>query len=114
MNNKILFPFEIYKDCLTFVRGVSFTYREVDIISCLLNMQFSDIPRFLLINPRGLESHSRNIRKKLGNLRNKEELIRLIKTDKKFLILKEDYFFNLQIRLFFERKLAAFLKGQMG
>jgi|GEM_PF-1998478 len=111
MTNKIFFPFKIYKEYLTSLKGIKLTYREVDIISCMLNMKFSHIPAFLLINPRGLESHSRNIRKKLGNLKNKEELIKLIKTDKRFFILKEDYFLNLKIRIFFEKQLATFYKN---
>ncbi len=111
MNNKPLLPIDIYNQHLKKISGVPFTYREVDVISALLNMEGNQIPSFLVIQPRGIEAHTRNIRQKAGGLTDQKSIIEFIKKSEKFSLLKNEYFLSLKIRVFFEKQLEKFSKG---
>ncbi len=110
MNHNIFYSLDIYKKHFMYINGIDFSYREIDIISSLLNLDMHHIPSFLSIDPRGLESHSRNIRKKAGNISNKKSLISFIQKSKQFSLLKNGYYHNLQIRIFFENQLNLLIK----
>lgn len=110
MNRKILLPFDIYNKHLKIINGVSFTYREVDVISALLNMEGNRLPSFLSIQPRGIETHTRNIRQKAGGLADQKSIIEFVKQSENFNIIKNEYFLHLQIRVFFEKQLRKLAK----
>jgi hypothetical protein len=109
--DKILLPLEIYNEHLKKINDVAFTYREVDVMSSLLNMEGNYLPAFLSIQPRGIEAHTRNIRQKAGGLPDQKSIISFIKKSEKFSLIKNEYFFNLKIRIFFEKKLENLSKS---
>lgn len=110
MNHKILLPLDIYNKHLKKINDVSFTYREIDVISALLNMEGNRLASFLSIQPRGVETHTRNIRQKAGGLSDQKAIIDFIQKSQNFSLLKHEYFLHLQIRLYFEKQLRKFSK----
>lgn len=110
MSNKIRLPFDFYNEHLTQINGLHFTYREVDVISSLLNMEGNRLSSFLSIQPRGIESHTRNIRQKAGNLPDQRSIIDFIKQSETFSLVKNEYFLYLKIRIFFENHLRKLKK----
>lgn len=110
MSNKIRLPFDFYNEHLKQINGLPFTYREVDVISSLLNMEGNRLSSFLSIQPRGIESHTRNIRQKAGNLPDQRSIIDFIKQSEIFSLVKNEYFLYLKIRIFFENHLRKLKK----
>jgi len=61
------FPLTIHKENLTTIEGVNFTPRELDIISCIINVRGArKISALLFISPNTVLAHTRNIMLKLG------------------------------------------------
>lgn len=110
MNRKILLPFDIYNMHLKKINGISFTYREVDVLSSLLNMEGNHISAFLSIQPRGIEAHTRNIRQKAGGLADQKSIINFIEKSDEFSLIKNEYYNSLRIRMLFEKKLKLLCK----
>src|ERR1700726_440719 len=64
---ELVLPQEIYTPYLEVIGGVPLTRREVDIIACILSGRaVKKIASFLLISPKTVENHIRNIMQKLG------------------------------------------------
>lgn len=106
-NDKFHLPLEIYYKHLTKINGVNFTSREVDILSCLLNNRTAAISSFLGIAPRAVESHMRNIRQKAGDLPGRDNIIDFIEKSDRLLLIRNDYYNSLRLRVLFEEKLKV-------
>lgn len=67
MEKNIYSDFVIYPQKLKSINGVNVTFRELDIIGCVINRRMADpsIPSILGINKRTVETHLRNITQKL-------------------------------------------------
>jgi tetratricopeptide (TPR) repeat protein/DNA-binding CsgD family transcriptional regulator len=109
-----LIPVDIYNHYLKTIGLISFTRREIDIISCLLSGRAAKtIAFFLKISPRTIETHMRNIMLKIGNS-SREGIIDFIEKSGKFSIIRKHYQ-NLLLEAGFERKLkevASLIKAE--
>lgn len=74
------------------INGIKFTYREIDIISCLISGKSSDksIAAFLAIEPKTVEVHTRNIRLKI-NAFSRENIVCFIEEEEKFTAMRQHY-----------------------
>lgn len=89
--NFINFYPESYYKALEMIGGVKFTPREIDVLACLLSGKTAGtIASILLIEPRGVESHTRNIRQKL-NYSARDKIIEFIENTNKVSILRKHY-----------------------
>jgi tetratricopeptide (TPR) repeat protein/DNA-binding CsgD family transcriptional regulator len=89
--NKPLLPSEIYQTKLQAINGVKFSQREVDVIACILEMRTTKkIAQLLSIAPKTIESHIRNISKRL-NCNSREGIISFIEGSDKYLEIKNYY-----------------------
>ena len=111
-HEKINLTLAIYNKHLKTINGIEFTPREIDIISCILNRRAMSISSFLSIGPRAVETHSRNIRQKAGGLSGRESIIDFIEKSGKLLLIKNEYYLSLRIRVFFEELLKKVSKGK--
>lgn len=86
------------------ISGITFTTREIDVISCILNARNTKkIATILLISPRTVETHIQNILLKIkGN--SQEAIIDFIEKSTEFKFIKEHYL-NLLIKTAFEHQL---------
>ena len=109
-HKKIILPLDIYYEHLQNIRGVEFTPREVDVIACILNGRASTSSAILSIKQRAIETHTRNIRQKAGGLPGRESIVDFIETSEKAPLIKNEYYLNLQIRVFFENQLQILKK----
>lgn len=83
---------------------ITFTDREIDIISCILNSRGAKkIASILFISPRTVETHIQNILMKIGG-NSQETIIDFIEQSKQFKVIKEHYL-NLLITAIFEQQL---------
>ncbi|MBY0501336.1 MAG: tetratricopeptide repeat protein [Alphaproteobacteria bacterium] len=109
-NKNISYPLDLYNENLKIINGVSFTPREIDIIACLLNRRAASISSFLSISARSVETHTRHIRQKAGELASRENIIDFIEKSGKLSLIKNDYYLSLRLRVFFEEQLKIFAK----
>jgi tetratricopeptide (TPR) repeat protein len=109
-NKNISFSLDLYNENLKIINDVSFTPREIDIIACLLNRRAASISSFLSISARSVETHTRHIRQKAGELASRESIIDFIEKSGKLSLIKNDYYLSLQVRVFFEEQLKNFTK----
>ena len=97
------------------IDGVRFTRREIEIISCILSGRAQKtIASFLLIAPRTVETHTRNIMLKL-ECNSRESIINFIEKAGKSSLLR-NYYQALIIRADFEKRLKALsilIKGRI-
>jgi hypothetical protein len=108
--SKVSLPLDIYYEYLKNINGVEFTPREMDVIACLLNGRAGTSSTILSIKQRALETHTRNIRQKAGGLPGRESIVDFIEKSEKASFIKNEYYLNLQIRIFFENQLQIFKK----
>lgn len=107
--NNHFFPFEAHREDLAVIRGVNFTPREIDIISCLINARgTSKISSLLSISPRTVFTHARNIMLKL-ECSSREGIIDFIEHARVSSLLKQHYA-NLVTYEAFEKCLLAISK----
>lgn len=86
------------------INGVRFTYREIDIISCLVNLKKNKkIAAILSISSRTAETHIKNIMAKLG-CNSQAAILDLIEKSGNIPLLKEHYL-RLLIKSAFEQSL---------
>ncbi|MBW8308296.1 MAG: helix-turn-helix transcriptional regulator [Candidatus Paracaedibacteraceae bacterium] len=86
------------------INGVNFTSREIDIMSCMLyGRAIKKTASFFSITPRTVETHIRNIMKKL-ECHSREAIIDFIENSGDFWRIKNHYL-NLLIHIEFEKKL---------
>lgn len=95
---------EIYNQYLQEISGIKFTFREIDIIACILNNRSDKkIAQFLSIAPRTVGTHVHNIINKLGGI-SKDSIIDFVEKSGKLQHVRE-YYFHLVIQSFFEKQL---------
>ncbi len=86
------------------IAGLIFTDREIDVISCILNMRgIKKIAEILSISPRTIETHIRNILFKIG-ANSQEAIIDFVEESPEFKSIKEHYLYLLE-RSVFENQL---------
>jgi len=82
---------EIYSDYLHEIGGIKFTFKEVNIIACLLhNRGNKKIAYLLSISPKTVESHVHNIMLKLGR-NSREFIIDFVERSGKLQLIKQCY-----------------------
>ncbi len=82
---------EIYSNYLHEIGGIKFTFKEVNIIACLLhNRGNKKIAYLLSISPKTVESHIHNITLKLGH-NSRESIIDLVEKSAKLHLIKQCY-----------------------
>ena len=80
---------ELYSNYLHEIGGIKFTFKEVNIIACLLhNRGNKKIAYLLSISPKTVESHIHNIMLKLGN-NSREYIIDLVEKSAKLHLIKQ-------------------------
>ena len=101
--NEIIPTQDIYLEHLTEISGIEFTYREIDIITCLLQArQQTEIAKFLEISRQTINNHVNTIN---GKLTNQKKITDFIRQSNKFTILEKIYYPNLSLRIKFEEQL---------
>lgn len=86
------------------INQITFTNREIDVISCVLNSRgVKKIADILSISPRTVETHLQNIYKKIGG-NSQENIIDFVEKSEQLKPIKEHYL-NLLIMTVFERQL---------
>ena len=111
--DNLLFPKDIYEKHLGCIKGVNFTPREIDVISCLLNRRGTrKIASLLTISPNTVLAHTRNVMVKLG-CNSREGIIDFIERGQSLLWMRK-YYARLVIQAEFEKSLKNIskLKGR--
>lgn len=105
--NKLLFPLETFVDELVTINTLKFTRREIDIIACILGGKaVKKIGIFLVISPKTVENHIRNILLKMG-ANSQEAIIDFIEKSDQYLVMKQHYCLLL-LQEAFESSLKAY------
>ncbi|WPX99664.1 HTH and tetratricopeptide repeat-containing protein (plasmid) [Candidatus Megaera polyxenophila] len=95
---------EIYNKQLNLIEGIKFTYREIDIIACILhNRGEKKIASLLLISPRTVNTHIHNIMLKLG-YNSREHVIDFVEKSGKMEVVRQ-YYLQLLIHSSFKNQL---------
>jgi DNA-binding CsgD family transcriptional regulator len=95
---------EIYNKQLNLIEGIKFTYREIDIIACILhNRGEKKIASLLLISPRTVNTHIHNIMLKLGH-NSREHVIDFVEKSGKMEVVRQ-YYLQLLIHSSFKNQL---------
>lgn len=90
-NGDITLPFNLYSERLETISNVKFSFREVDILACVLNgRSVKGIAQFLSISPHTVETHIRNILRKI-ECGSRDGIIKFIEDSDKHLVLKKYY-----------------------
>ena len=95
----------LYKSYLTSINGVKFTFREIDIIACIMhNRGEKKIAVICGISPTTVSTHVHNIMVKLG-CNSKDQIIDFIEKARVSKILRE-YYSSLLVKSNFEKALS--------
>lgn len=95
---------QLYKDYLATIKGVKFTFREIDIIACIIsNRGDKKIADICGISPATVSTHTHNIMVKTG-CNAKDQIIDWIESSSVLKIIKE-YYLTLLIKSNFEKTL---------
>ena len=96
---------ELYKNYLDTIKEIKFTFREIDLIACIINNRGEKkIASLLSISPRTVSAHVYNIMNKIG-CNSKDQIIDFIESSGKLLLFRE-YYLHLLIKAEFERLLT--------
>lgn len=94
----------LYELHLNSIKNSTFTFREIDVIACIMhNRGEKKIAALLLVSPRTISAHVYNIMGKLG-FSIKDQIIDFIESSNKLPIINE-YYLHLLIKSNFEQKL---------
>jgi len=95
---------KLYENYLSVIGDTKFTFREIDVIACILhNRGEKKIASLLLISPRTVGTHLHNIMLKLGQS-SREHVIDFIEKSGKMLYIKE-YYLQILVQSSFEQQL---------
>ena len=107
--NEIVLPPFLYYEHFETISNVKFSFREIDILACVLNgRSVKGIAHFLSISPHTVETHIRNIMRKI-ECGSRDGVITFIEDSGKFSILKH-YYACLLISSFFKHSLSEIAK----
>lgn len=96
---------ELYENYLAVINGIKFTFREIDLIACIINNRGEKkIASLLSVSPRTVSAHVYNIMGKL-NCNSKDQIIDFIERSGKLLHLRQ-YYLHLLIKAEFEKSLT--------
>lgn len=96
---------ELYKEHLITIKGLKFTFREIDILACIVhNRGEKKIASLLSISPRTVSVHVYNAMNKLA-CNTKDQIIDFLEASGKLLYLRE-YYLHLLIKSSFEKQLT--------
>lgn len=96
---------ELYKSHLTKIKNIKFTFREIDLIACIIsNKGEKKIASLCDISPRTVSSHVYNIMNKIG-CNSKDQIIEFAEFSGKFLVFRE-YYLHLIVRSYFHKLLG--------
>lgn len=110
-----LHPLEIYLEHLRAINGTPLTQREIDVISCLLNMNGRSrqyIANFLSVTLKTVNTHVNNAKQKFDC--NIGRMVAIIENSDQFLTLKEQYYSSLLINSLFQKTLNEVTKAISG
>lgn len=100
---------ELYETHLYKINEVNFTFREIDVIACILhNRSDKKIASILLVSPRTVNSHVYNIMGKLC-CNSKDQIIDFIEKSEAYLWMKT-YYMHLLVRNIFKKQLIQIAK----
>lgn len=100
----------LYEMHLTAIKNIKFTFREIDVIACIMhNRGEKKIAVLLSVSPRTVSAHVYNIMGKLG-CSTKDQIIDFIESSDKLNIIKE-YYLHLCVKSNFEQKLIKIASG---
>lgn len=103
------FPYDVHREDLDAIDGINFTPRELDVISCIINLRGTrKISALLSISPNTVLAHTRNIMLKLG-CNSREAIIDFIEYSQKLVRIKQHYA-HLVIHAAFEKGLREVAK----
>lgn len=106
--NEIALTHEIYSEHLREINGIEVSYREIDVIACLVVSKTpGEIAQFLDIDKRTVSTHIKNIKKSF-NLSSTKQIEDFIRNSDKFELIKNKYLQSLFIRAKFETQLKKF------
>ncbi len=95
---------DLYENYLSKIGDIKFTFREVDVVACVMhNRGEKKIASLLQISPRTVGTHLHNIMLKLGQ-NSRESVIDFIEKSGKLLYIKK-YYFQILIKSSFEQSL---------
>ena len=101
---------KLYEMHLTAIKNIKFTFREIDVIACIMhNRGEKKIAALLSVSPRTVSAHVYNIMGKLG-CSTKDQIIDFIESSDKLNIIKE-YYLHLSVKSNFEQKLIKIAGG---
>lgn len=96
---------ELYKEHLITIKGLKFTFREIDILACIVhNRGEKKIASMLSISPRTVSVHVYNAMNKLA-CNTKDQIIDFIEASGKLPIFRE-YYLHVSLKSNFERQLT--------
>lgn len=96
---------DLYENYLSKISDIKFTFREIDVIACVIhNRGEKKIASLLKISPRTVGTHLHNIMLKLGQ-NSRESIIDFIEKSGRLLYLKK-YYFQILILSSFEQRLV--------
>lgn len=96
--------YKIYNDKLSYITGIKFSYREIDVVSCFLNNRNTKkISSLLNISSKTVGTHINNIRLKLGCY-SREAVIDFFEKSEIYIDLKK-YYYCILVSNSFERLL---------
>jgi tetratricopeptide (TPR) repeat protein len=99
----------LYDTYLNQINDIKFTYREVDVIACILhNRGEKKIARLLSISPNTINTHIHNIALKIGQ-GTREFIIDFIEKSGKLKFIKQ-YYLHLLVQSSFDKRLAHISK----
>ena len=99
----------LYKNHLSEISDIKFTFREIDVIACIMhNRGEKKIASLLQISPRTVGTHLHNIMLKLG-VNSRESIIDFVEKSGRLIYIKK-YYFKTLIQSSFEQKLIKISK----
>src|SRR3989338_5918732 len=97
--------YELYKEHLATIKGIKFTFREIDILVCIVhNRGEKKIASMLSISPRTVSVHVYNVMNKLA-CNSKDQIIDFIESSGKLPLFRE-YYLHLLVNSNFEKQLT--------
>jgi DNA-binding CsgD family transcriptional regulator len=96
---------ELYKSHLTKIKNIKFTFREIDLIACIIsNKGEKKIASLCDISPRTVSSHVYNIMNKIG-CNSKDQIVEFVEFSGKLLVFRE-YYLHLRVKSYSHKLLA--------
>lgn len=104
-----VFLHDLHRENLSVIQGITFTPREIDVISCLINLRGNrKIAALVSVSPSTISSHINNIKLKIGG-NSREKIIDFVEQSSMLPSLRQHYGY-LVVYAAFEKALNAIKK----